>query len=221
MTSQEPVVSWLRLERYHLGELSPSEAADVERALAASPETRACLDEIQKPVVLRPLPARVRPKSVLRTRWPLLSLAAALACGALFFVRPQTEVGPPAPSVRVKGGDVALRLVRERRGVVDMAPTTFAEGDRLKVLVTCPPAFDGTFDVFVLQRGVAEFPFAATSVVACGNDVPVPGAFTLTGPAPASVCVTWSRETDTRREVERRGIDAVRDVAVCTPLEPE
>lgn len=227
----EPIepVSWLRLERYHLGELTPEDAALVERALATSPDTRACLEQIRKPVRLRPLTEppnrKARPTLVtwLRARWPMLSLAAATA-GIALFVWVQARPGQPvlpARSVRVKGGDVVLGLVRERAGAIDTAPSTFAEGDRFKVLVTCPPDFDGSFDVAVLQDGTASFPFPSPESVACGNAVPLRGAFTLTGSASATVCVTWNTDPNERRAIEQRGLEALRESAACATVASE
>jgi hypothetical protein len=212
-----------------LGELSPEDAVLVERALATSPETRACLEQIRKPIALRPLPdtpsRKGRPTlvSALRARWPLLSLAATLAGIALLvWVRARPgQVVFPARSVRVKGGDVVLALVRERVGAIDTAPSTFAEGDRFKVLLTCPPDFDGSFDVAVLQEGTASFPFPAPASVSCGNAVPLLGAFTLTGSASATVCVTWGGYPNERRTIEQHGIESVRQSAACTTLAPE
>ncbi|HEX4335358.1 MAG TPA: hypothetical protein VH062_05560 [Polyangiaceae bacterium] len=220
-------VSWLRLERYHLGELSPEDAAEVERALATDPETRACLDEIRRPVVLRPLP---EPPSVVRSwrgsarqRWAAVSFAVAAAASIALFVgtRGAVDHGVPPRSVHVKGGDVAISLVRERAGAIDTAPSTFAEGDRFKVLITCPPALDGGFDVVVFQDGAASFPFDAPETLACGNDVPFPGAFTVTGADPATVCVTWGRESELRGAVQRSGLAAARGSSVCATLSPE
>ena len=44
-------------------------------------------------------------------------------------------------------------------------------------------------DVVVLQDDGPAFPGAAPAVVACGNRVPVPPAFRITGPGAATVCV--------------------------------
>jgi hypothetical protein len=226
---QHPIepVSWLRLERYHLGELSPDDALRVERALAVDPDARACLEQIRRPIALRPLPelpSRQARKSRTRVAWgPFLSLAAVLTGIALLVwvrVTPR-EVAPPSRSIRVKGGDIVLSLVREREGTVETAPATFADGDRFKALLTCPPAFDGSFDVAVFQDGVSSFPFETPLTLSCGNGVPLPGAFTLTGASPATVCVVWSREPAARQTIEHGGLDAVRDSAACVTLTRE
>lgn len=231
MTEERPTepVSWLCLERYHLGELSPEEAARVEQALAVDPETRECLERIRRPIALRPMtepPSRTAVVKLRRVRgawWPALSLvAAAMTMAVLVLVRSlPPEALPPSRTVRVKGGDVALSLVREREGAIDSAPATFAEGDRFKLLVTCPPTFDGSFDVVVVQDGVSSFPFPGPTTLSCGNGVPLPGAFRLTGAAPATVCVVWAREPGARQSIERSGLDAVRDSAACVVLEPQ
>lgn len=224
----EPV-SWLRLERYALGELSPEEAEQVERALAVDPGARECLERIHEPVALRPLPDPPSRRAVVKLRasraawWPFLSLAAALA-GVVLVVwvkskRPEVPLEPR--SFHVKGGDVVVSLVREREGAIASSPTTFAEGDRFKVLLTCPPAFDGGFDVVVFQEDAPTFPFPGPATLACGNAVPIPGAFTLSGATPATVCVVSARGPGARHDIERGGFAAIRDSAACVKLMPE
>jgi hypothetical protein len=233
----EPV-SWLRLERYHLGELTPAEAADVERAVAADPATRACLEELRKPLALRPLfedPSLPRPTALSDVRArsratrlgralqkPWLFVLAATVAALVVLLRPESATLSLPPShVRVKGGDVALELVRERHGSVDTTPTSFAEGDRFKVLLTCPPALDGHFDVVVLQADGASFPLPAPSGVACGNRVPLSGAFSLDGNSRALVCVTWSARADLHAVLSRSGIEVVKNESACVALEAE
>jgi hypothetical protein len=224
----EPV-SWLRLERYHLGELRPEEAAQVERALAVDAEARECLEQIRQPVALRPLPEPPSRARVVKLRaaraawWPFLSLAAAVAGAALvvWVKSTEPEVLTERRSFHVKGGDVVVSLVREREGAIASSPATFAEGDRFKVLLTCPPTLDGDFDVVVFQDAAPSFPFAGPATLVCGNSVPIPGAFTLTGASPATVCVVRARDVGARRGIERGGLDKIRDSAACVALTPE
>lgn len=227
--SRTEPVSWLRLERYHLGELSPGDAARVEEALAVDPEARACLEQIRQPIALRPLPelpsrgAAVKVRRGRLSLGPFLSLAAVVTGVALLVwvrVTPR-DVPPPSRWTRVKGGDVALSLVREREGAIDTAPSTFVDADRFKVLVTCPPASDGSFDLVVFQDGAPSFPFATPTTLSCGNGVPLSGAFTLTGQSPATVCVVWSRDPGVRQSIEHGGLDVIRDSAACVTLTRE
>ncbi|MBM4321484.1 MAG: hypothetical protein FJ125_16460, partial [Deltaproteobacteria bacterium] len=91
-------LSWLRLERYHLGELDAGERRDIGEHLALCPACRACLERItgdrrELPPLPLPLtrsgPAGVRAWSVQPARVPLLSWprrlawASGLAGGAL------------------------------------------------------------------------------------------------------------------------------------------
>jgi hypothetical protein len=223
----EPV-SWLRLERYALGELAGPAADDVAAHLGRCPACQACLDAIERDATplppLPPLPPRRR-----WAWWPRLAwaggVAAAAAAIALFVViRPRVDAERVAgPRIRVKGtGDVVVSLIRERGGVITPAPSGFAPGDRFKVRVTCAPGGAAHADVVVFQGGEAAFPLPPARL-RCGNDVVVPGAFTITGVAPATVClvVDPARAPD-RAAIARRGPrgDGVGCVAPRLPPEP-
>jgi hypothetical protein len=205
----EPV-SWLRLEQLALGELAAPAAATVRDHLAACPACTACMQAIAEDVVALPAlpalpaaePARV-PWWRRRVMWSIgAAVAAAAAVILVLVLRPrgvEHEVHGVGitQSVRLKGGDVLeVGLVRERAGATVMQPTAYAAGDRFKVIVTCSQAIDVWADVMVLQPDpaqpgapmVAAYPFDPVRV-ACGNHVPVPGAFRITGGGPASVCL--------------------------------
>lgn len=235
--STEPV-SWLRLERYYLGELPKEEAEAVERAIAADPETRECFESIERPVRLNPrpeLPLRAElpaPESPLATRrrlrdtlespWPTLVLAAAAALFLYVSIRPATQPdGAPPARFHVKGGDVAIELVRERHGVVTQNPVSFADGDRFKVMLTCPPSMTDMFEVFVIQGQDVSRPLAPLGAVACGNGVPLPGAFSLTGPLPSSVCVAWGKAAATEGRLGSKQVASLNGSAVCKTLAPD
>jgi hypothetical protein len=110
----------------------------------------------------------------------------------VFVLRPgeppgrQSAAGPRV--VAVKGGDVSIELVRERDGSIAWEPTSFAAADRFKVLVTCAPPLQLHADVVVLQSDGPAYP-GEPAVIACGNRVPVPPAFSITGPGAATICV--------------------------------
>ncbi|HVZ73798.1 MAG TPA: zf-HC2 domain-containing protein [Polyangia bacterium] len=185
-------VSWLRLERYALGELDSRERAEIATHLEACGRCRACADQIAADTrELPPLPAVAAPAPRRRFawRWPALAAVAAVAVVVVFVRRP-AELPMPSGArvVAVKGGDVGVELVRERAGSVAWEPTSFAGGDRLKLLVTCPAPMRVFADVVVLQSDGVAFPGEPT-VVACGNRVPVPPAFRITGAGGATVCV--------------------------------
>lgn len=175
----EPI-SWLRLERYALEQRD----ATIRDHIAACPACKTCLDEITRDVVvLRPL---VGPRK--RRWWPLVAIPAfAMAAAILFFLRPREQV---EDRVRIKGlGTVELDVVRERNGAIG-DDRTFREGDRFKVIVTCPPENLVRFEVAVTEQGAsrADRPLAPARLL-CGNRVAIPGAFTLTGNKPHRVCV--------------------------------
>lgn len=115
--------------------------------------------------------------------------------------------------------DVTVTLVRERDGAVSFDPPDIEPGDRWKIQLTCAPAGPAGLssvwvDVAVVQANRAGFPLAP-SLVACGNNVVVPGAFRITGGA-ASICVTLdATEPDRARFTTRQRRDAI-----CTRLTP-
>ncbi len=93
-------------------------------------------------------------------------------------------------SIKGVGEIVTLGLVRERDGAIREDATTFAAGDRWKVVVTCAAGHGTWVDVAVVESGAktADYPLAPAQI-ACGNRVVVPGAFELTGKVANRVCV--------------------------------
>jgi hypothetical protein len=198
-------VSWLRLEQFALGEL-----ADLGEHVATCPDCVARLEAIRGDV--RPLPAL--PSDAGRraaNRWwiPVVALAAA----ALIALLPRSSPrGYPGPEIRVKGGTLAVSVVRERHGEITADPATYADGDRIQVRVTCPPG--DSVEVVILSEGRAALPLGSP---ACGNGV-VAGAIRLTGAATTAVCAVAGVPRD---ELERRGAAAFGETAACAVLRAE
>jgi hypothetical protein len=219
----EPL-SWLVLERYALGELSPSERADVERRLAESEVDRACLAQIQNDTsALPPLaargpsgganaPERAPPGAVAadgakvhklprRGGWIVASsgLCAAAAVALLLF-GPRRQSEDPEPT---RPGQAALDdnvkgsdvTVRLTGERQGAEPKHFGLGERFKVEVTCPPRLSSSLRLFVFQGDEVFEPLPTPTPLACGNLVPWPGAFALDGDETAEICVTWSART--------------------------
>jgi hypothetical protein len=180
--------SWLMLERYALGELGAEQRAELERALAGSEGARAALAEIREPLALPPLPAVAALSARRKARARKLSVRAAgvVAAAAVFMlVRMERDALPPARR-GVKGGELAIEVVGERAGP---AATHFAQHERFKLLVTCPPGLAGRLSAVIYQDDAIFMPFADGGPEACGNRSPWPGAFALDGEHPAQVCV--------------------------------
>ncbi len=159
-------VSWLRLETY----ARDREDAAVRDHVAACAACRGCLDEIERDVVA--LPVLVVPEKRRRAWWPLLLVPVAAAI-LLVLVRPR----PHGESFAVKGvGEVTIGVVRERAGAITYDAHEYRPDDRWKVIVTCPPSAGAWIDVTVGR----DRPLPRAHL-ACGNQVIVPGAFTLDG----------------------------------------
>jgi hypothetical protein len=187
-------ISWLRLERYELGELPATERQPIDAHLHDCADCSAALSHLradERP--LRPLPARpVRA----RERWlgwsfPALALAGAAAVVLLF------------PTDHWKGGSVSMQVVRERQGVVTPDAEGFLPGDRWKVLATCPPGQAGYWDVVIIDRAEnqRDYPLSGGALT-CGNQIALPGAFTLDGPRPLDVCLLLGDEPPRRDSSE-------------------
>ncbi len=208
-------VSWLALERLALGELGEEEGR-VRKHLAGCASCRACLEDIEAGVaaplpplkagaVAAPLPplkagggprtaddrqpTAVRPPPLV----PWLGGGLALAAALLVYVKTR----PDEPRVdRTKGSTVSITVVRE--GAQGEAGV-FGPHDRFKALVSCPPSLVASWDLVVFDEDGAQFPLAPVPKLACGNAVPVPGAFRLTGDKELSVCVVWSEDAPVDR----------------------
>jgi hypothetical protein len=161
----------------------------------------------------------------LRRAVPITGALAAAA--AILLVLGKNPSGPDTTGgsgegPRVKGGAGApsFALVRDDEALIEEAGGSFHDGDRFKVLVTCPPDTHTRFDVVVWDAEGASFPLAAAGDVACGNRVALPGAFRVTGSSRMTVCLLASDAGAIDRErVRRNGLAAI-PADVCKTLEP-
>ncbi|HOX43420.1 MAG TPA: zf-HC2 domain-containing protein [Myxococcota bacterium] len=230
-------ISWLALERYQLDELGAEARSAVEAHLAACPACRGCLERIRAdgelalpPLPLPAQPARPAPR-LAWLRWAVPALGA-LAAACLLWLAPwavTTLVPDELPGPRValeggalglKGGELALDLVRERAGAIDPQPAGFAPGDRFRALVTCPPPAQPYVELVVYQDAQASFPGSAGQRLACGNQVALPGAFRLTGAGEAHVCVVLSEDALARAALEPGLPGDLLGQAACVRLPP-
>ena len=197
----EPV-SWLRLERFHLGEIQGTERAAIAEHTAACPACAACLAQIldDDAQALPPLSVPERPRRNVLSLFPVRAAAAlgALAAGGALVLglrgnghRGEIEHARLGES-RVKGDAIAFSLVRDDDARITGTAGVYRDGDRFKALVTCPPGAGVAFDVVVYDVGGTSFPLEVARELACGNDVPLPGAFRLTGDTDETVCLVWA-----------------------------
>ena len=224
----EPL-SWLRLERYHLGELGDGDRAEATEHLARCRACAACLAriEVDEARVLPPLEMGQATARARRARHIVAAAAGAVSVAAAVLlvmghtwrsgeVRREAEL---AAGGRVKGGGVAFALVRDDGAWIAGTAGAFHAGERFKAVVTCPPETHPTFDLVVFDASGASFPLEPARELSCGNDVPLPGAFRLTGHAEERVCVVWSDEGDVNRAlVSGGGEGALGTHALCKAL---
>src|ERR1041385_2317203 len=183
----EPI-SWLRLETFAL---DGQRDASMRDHVAACPACKQCLEEIERDVVALP-PLSVPEKKTRRPWWQLAipaGLAIAAAAILLLVIRPRPEQRPEN-FVSVKGIGYMIDVVRDRDGEIRDDVRTFREGDRFKVVITCPPGKIAHFELGVSEHGSTHVdnPLAPAEL-ACGNHIVMPGAFTITGTATNHVCV--------------------------------
>ena len=211
----EPI-SWLELERFALDELPAEPATRVQGHLAACPVCARCLSGIRTETVALPdlPPARpgARPvdgRGLRRWRWTLLGLGATLAGATAAVALLATPAVRERAGTASKGMPVALTLVRERDGIVVEDPGGFRPDDRWKALVTCPGGREVSWALVLFGDGPESgserpplapsepgppgatplaSPVASGTGLVCGNRVPLPGAFRLTGADRAAVC---------------------------------
>ena len=220
-------LSWLRLEMYHLQELSGAEAGRVENHLEDCEVCRSCLDQIkQAGDELKPLP-RIELESK-RSGWfglAWIGATASLAAAAILLIvlkvgwPDQRAAKLPPNKIAYKGGELTISLVRDRTGVINHEPEAFMIGDRFKVLVTCPPGEELYWDLVVLQSDEIFFPLTPAKILSCGNRVGLPGAFTLSSPARVTVCLVTSQQVPNRTSISRDWLESVPANTVCRQLE--
>jgi anti-sigma factor RsiW len=217
-------VSWLRLERYALGELEPAERITIAEHLSACGRCRARADLITEDSTreLPPLPAApARAPAPARKRYAAwLALALAGAAAFVLVIRTPGEERPPGGRrVAVKGGEVTIELVRERGGSIAWEPTSFSAADRFKLLLTCAPPLRVYADLVVLQNDGPAFP-AAASLVTCGNRIPLAPAFRITGLGDATVCVAADSDAPPSRARLSGSEPSAPGSRVCVHLVP-
>jgi hypothetical protein len=167
-------------------------------------------------------PARTHARPALRLRWAAFGTALAAAAALLLMMRPFAPGRqPPKRTLAIKGGELAIGLVRERAGEIAHEPSRFAPGDRFKVLLTCPPNMRPYVDVVVFQGEQTFFPLQATRIAQCGNALALPGAFALDGTADVLVCTIASETGSVQRAaLIENGRKALPALSVCETLSP-
>lgn len=225
MSCHSQPVSWLTLERYHIGELSPVEAKRVEEHLDTCPDCAACAASIEADArVMPPLPDIAVPERRPVFTWPRLvpvGIAAAAVVALMFAIpfitdRPVRDTAPDR--IEYKGGELALTIERERNGQIVENPDKFVSGDRFRLRVTVPGTDSVSWNVVVFQGNEAFFPYETGGRLRPGNDQPLPGAFRITGDDATEVCIYTGRAIPNRDTIRERRKAALPDDHVCRRL---
>lgn len=218
-------ISWLRLERYQAGEISGDERERIAKHLASCAACAACLRRIEEDNrELPPLPETPKKSDNVFTLRRVLPWASAFAIAALILLyigreRPSEPTPDMPPGVRIKGGEVSFSLVNADDTVFE-GGAVYRDGDRFKVIMTCPPGMRGAFDVVVYEGNEAAFPLEPPRGLACGNGVAIPGAFRATGHDRMNVCLVWDESGAVDREALRHTRPERIPHATCKELAP-
>lgn len=216
-------ISWLKLEQYHLGELSDDAAAAIEEHLSGCDACRSCMDRIEAGRVLKPLPD-VEPVSIWnRFRLPL-RLAAAMALIllglAIYPLFPHQGDRTEAEGVAIRGGESTLTVLRERKGSVVENPATYRDGDRFSLRLTTS-ATTVMWDTVVISDKEVYFPMEAPLFLSFHNQFPLPGAFRLSDMAAVTICAFPSEGMDDRERIRALGRQGLPEAAVCRTVRPQ
>jgi len=115
-------------------------------------------------------------------------------------------------------------VLRERAGAVVEGPTSFVDGDRLRLELTCPPGQEASWEVVALQADKVHFPLPGGGHQPCGNRIALPGALRVDGPVPVTLCVLLAEPGGgarrLREALERSGRAALPPDALCHTLRP-
>jgi hypothetical protein len=132
------------------------------------------------------------------------------------------STGPSSTLPGIKGGgDVAIEIVRERQGAIAHDATTFAPDDRFQVLVTCPAGRLLFWQLLVRDAQRTDFPLASAGPIPCGNRIPLPGAFRLSGAGPVDVCLVLGGDPLDRASLARVDAAQLGRRGACATLRPE
>jgi len=206
-------MSWLRLERHALSGGDP----ELVEHVAGCPACAACLDDIRTDLVALPPLAAPATRSRWRwLRWLAPAMAAAAAAIVLLVIARRSPQRDDAIATIKGGREVLLEVVRERAGTIRTGVDTYAPGDRWKVVVTCAPGPFVWVDVAVVDPHGVDYPLGPAQL-ACGNQVAVPGAFSITGHDLNRVCVRIDADVIPAREPPHAGQPGV----ACVTLRPD
>ena len=223
MTCISTPVSWMKLEQYHLGELSPAERQEISLHLDNCPACAACAKSITDDHrALPPLPApEAAPSLITLPRIVFATVAAAAAMVVALLLPPSVFDGENEKTghVAYRGGETALTIARERNGRVVENPEVYLSGDRFRLFATVAGKGEQVWDVVVFQGDEVFFPLTPVDAIGPGNNIPLAGAFRVDGEAAIEICLMVGERVPSRDVLRREGRKALLENAVCRTIE--
>ncbi len=224
MTQQRHPISWLKLEQYHLGELSPTAAAAITRHLRSCEACRMCHSRIEEDRPLPPLPEI--PRGGCLSTWmriPNMRATTAVVVASVlvltgYLLMPTTDPEAVHERVGTKGGGIAITLVRNRNGHVTENPARFREGDVFSLRLSLPGPPEAQVDVVVIQENTIYFPTDAPLRIGPRNRVHLTRAFRITGRAPVTACVFPADDPSIRQRLLEGSREALPEQALCRTI---
>lgn len=220
-------VSWLKLERYHIGELRAEDQREIASHLSECP---LCNQKYQQIITddrpLRQLEIKTVSETSSSFRFALMwGLGVTATVAALLFVvvRTNPDAPPTFPGSKIsyKGGDTVVTLAREREGRVIYDPQTYRNDDRFRLFLTSPEVGLLPVEVVVFQGCDVYFPYPDRLEIPSGNRVPIAGALRLTGNEKTRVCILLGPDLPSRDLIKSMVRKTVSRNTVCYQLDPE
>ena len=221
-------VSWVQMELYHIGELSKAETSRVAAYLESAPSPDVMDVTIRNDK--RPMPPlcideiwNIGPSWTQRLSGPVWGFAAA-ACVALVIAvlvtdSKRRDILSDDTPVRIKGGETALSVIRNRNDLLTANPKTYRDGDRLKLNLTTAATEPFWAEIVVQQGSELFFPYDDLVEIKGGNRVSLPGAIGLTGTGRVTICILALDPMPSRTAIRRDGIPADTENIACVELE--
>jgi hypothetical protein len=230
-------ISWYALERVAQGHLSAAETNRLLTICTHNPQLNRRLVAIQNDN--RSMPPFAPVGHVRKSRhfplfnWPVpaMALVVTILISGIAYLAVQKWFEPSVPATNhtgmfhdgVKGGDMALKVIRSRGDITSHRPGTFNETDRFRFYVTTPidTATSHPVEVTVFQGEDVFFPYARRLALPQGNLRALPGSLRFSGRQPVQICISVGSDIPSRNHIRQMKKKALPKTTVCTALSHE